>query len=298
MSADTPPLSTRIAHYTSNLIIVGLIRFALLIPYEKRVPMMGWLVSHVIAPIAGWRRRVRRNLAYVLPDLPKAEVERLARAVPDNAGRTLIEIYSGQEMVDRAIRAPVTGPGLAKLEAARAAGRPVILVTGHMGNYTAARAALMHRGHMMGGLYRRMSNAYFNTHYVAAMEKTGKPMFEQGRKGMVEMVRHLKGGGVLGILTDLHFGAGEKLDFFGKPAATSLVTAELALKFDAAMIPVYGLRAANGLDFEIVMQDEIAHTDPVTMTQQVNDGLEQLVRLHMDQWFWIHRRWKVDPKAA
>ena len=40
------------------------------------------------------------------------------------------------------------------------------------------------------------------------------------------------------------------------------------------------------------MQAEIPHGDPVEMTQQVNDGLEALVRAHMGQWFWIHRRWK------
>ena len=73
---------------------------------------------------------------------------------------------------------------------------------------------------------------------------------------------------------------------------TSLVNAELALKYGAEMIPVYGIRKENGLDFEIVMQDPIPHTDPETMTQTVNDKLEELVRQHMGQWFWIHRRWK------
>jgi KDO2-lipid IV(A) lauroyltransferase len=186
----------------------------------------------------------------------------------------------------------MVGPGYAALEAARAAGRPVILVTGHFGNYDVSRAALIARGHNMGALYRRMSNPYFNAHYVRSITSIGTPMFEQGRKGMSQMVRHIKAGGVLGILTDLHAYGGARLDFFGKPAVTSLITAELALKYNAALIPVYAVRKENGLDFEIVVQDEIAHSDPETMTQAVNDGLEALVRENMHQWFWIHRRWK------
>ena len=73
---------------------------------------------------------------------------------------------------------------------------------------------------------------------------------------------------------------------------TSIVPAELALKYDAVMIPVYAIRQPNGLDFEIVMHDPIPHSDAETMTPAINDGLEGLVRQHMDQWFWIHRRWK------
>ncbi|MDO6480908.1 lysophospholipid acyltransferase family protein [Shimia thalassica] len=303
MAQKQTSFGQRAVDYTVNLVIRGAIGLALILPYETRVRGMGWLTSHVLAPIGGFRKRVRSNLAHVMPDLPKTEVERMARAVPDNVGRTLIEIYSGEEFVQRAITAPIEGPGLACLEAARDTGRPVILVTGHMGNYDAVRANLIHRGYNMGALYRRMSNPYFNEHYVRSISKIGTPMFEQGRKGMIEMVRHIKAGGILGILTDLYVQDGEPLDFFGQKARTSLITAELALKFDAALIPVYGLRNPDGLTFRIVAQDEIPHSDPLTMTQAVNDGLETLVRENMDQWFWIHRRWKyatqpLQPKKA
>lgn len=292
MKTDTPPFGRRARDYTINLVLTGALRLALALPYATRVRMMGALVSGVFAPIAGFRKRIRENLHHVLPDLPQDQVEHLCKAVPNNVGRTLIEIYSGEEFVARAIESPISGPGLDKLEAARAQGRPVILVTGHMGNYDVVRAALIHRGHNMGALYRRMSNPYFNTHYVNSISKIGTPMFEQGRKGMMEMVRHIKAGGVLGILTDLYVQDGVALDFFGQKAVTSLVTAELALKFNAALIPVYGLRNPDGLSFRIVVQDEIPHSDAMTMTQQVNAGLEDLIRDNMDQWFWIHRRWK------
>ncbi|MGB7317457.1 MAG: lysophospholipid acyltransferase family protein [Planktotalea sp.] len=282
----------RVSQYITNLFLRALIGLALSLPYRARVRTMGWLVENVVSPLAGYPKRIRANLAHVLPDLPEAEIKRLCKAVPNNAGRTLIELYSGKEFVERARSAPITGPGYAALEQARAEGRPVILVTGHFGNYDVSRAALIAKGHNMGALYRRMSNPYFNAHYVRSISTIGTPMFEQGRKGMTQMVRHIKSGGVLGILTDLHAHGGARLNFFGKPAITSLVTAELALKFNAALIPVYAVRQENGLDFEIIVQDEIPHSDAETMTQAVNNGLEQLVSENMHQWFWIHRRWK------
>lgn len=289
------PLSKRkkLGYFLSNLVIRAMLGLAMLLPYRWRVPLMGALVARVVAPLAGWRKRVRKNLALALPDLPRSEVERLARAVPDNAGRTLIEIYSGEAFKARAIAAPISGPGLEVLEAARKAGRPVILVTGHMGNYDAVRANLIARGHHMGALYRPMRNPYFNAHYVRAISNIGTPMFEQGRAGMMQIVKHLRAGGVLGILTDLHFAAGAELRYFGQPAMTSTITAELALKYDALLIPVYALRAENGLDFEIIAQAPIAASTPERMTQAVNDGLEALVTAHPEQWFWIHKRWKT-----
>src|SRR5690606_17911680 len=167
----------------------------------------GWLMTHVVAPLAGYRRRIRDNLALILPDLPPAEVERLVRAVPDNVGRTLIEIYSGAEFAERVARAPMTGAGVAALESAHRDGTPVLLITGHFGNYDAARAALIARGYRVGGLYRPMDNRWFNDHYVRAISAIGTPLFPRGRRGLADMVKFLRSGGMLGMVIDQHMGA-------------------------------------------------------------------------------------------
>ncbi|MCE6961312.1 lysophospholipid acyltransferase family protein [Cereibacter sphaeroides] len=286
------------AAWAQDRLLRTLIGALLLLPYEWRVPLCGWVMSRLIAPLAGWDRRVRDNLARVMPDLPEAEVRRLMRRVPDNVGRSVIESYSGREFVERAARHPVGGPGLATLEAAHAEGRPVVLVTGHFGNYDASRAALMARGFRIGGLYRPMNNRYFNEHYVRAMAAIGEPIFPRGKQGLAGMLRHLRGGGMLGLLIDVHMRDGAVLQFFGQPAKTALSAAELALKYDAPLVPVYAIRAANGLDFTIRVGEPIPRGTPAEMTQALNDSLEEIVRDHMDQWFWIHRRWRVPARAS
>ena len=120
-----------------------------------------------------------------------------------------------------------------------------------------------------------MANPYFNDAYVEAFYKTGAPMFEQGRRGMVEMVRSLKKGGIIAIVSDLHAQGGEELMFFGKPAVTSVLNAELAIKYNAVLIPCYAVRQPNGIDFEIVLHEPVPHTDAKTMTQFTNDDLEK-----------------------
>jgi KDO2-lipid IV(A) lauroyltransferase len=214
------------------------------------------------------------------------------RAVPDNAGRNMAELFSTPEFIARTRKSPVGGPGLDAIRAARANGQPIIFVTGHFGSFNAARIALIEQGFEMGVFYRPMKNTWFNTRYTAAMGVLSQPMFKQGRRGKVQMVKHLRRGGGLAILTDLNAHDGVPLDFFGKPALTSLATAGLALKFNAPLVPTWGIRSENGLDFEILVEEPITPSDPVTMTQEVNRRLEHQVRERMDQWFWIHRRWK------
>jgi len=285
-----------LADWLSDRALRAVIWLMLRLPYGPRVRLMGWLSAHVVSPLAGYDARVRANLAHVMPDLPEAEVKRLMRAVPDNVGRTMIEIYSGPEFTARVRDLPLTGPGAKALEDAHRAGRPVVLVTGHFGNYDVARAALIGRGYRVGALYNPMQNRFFNTHYERAIGTIGQPLFPRGRKGYGQLLRFLKDGGMAAFLIDQFMAHGAPLTFFGQPAPTALSAAELALKYDAALVPVYGVRRPDGLSFDLVVEPPIPPSDAKTMTQALNDSLEALTRQHMDQWFWIHRRWKPEKQ--
>lgn len=275
--------------------IRAVIGLALAMPYETRIRFAGWVTRRLVAGPAGYLSRAEENLALVWPDMDARRRRHLARAVADNAGRTLIENYSTRDFLARMAEVTPKGPGVAALQAARDAGRPVILVTGHFGNYEAARAALVARGFPVGGLYRPMRNRFFNAHYVRTMEAFGGPVFPQGRRGTAGFVRHLRAGGLLVLLIDQHNSGGAALRFMGLPARTVLSAAELALRYGADLIPFYATRQPDGLSFEIELEAPIPPASPEAMTQALNDSLEARVRAHPEQWFWIHRRWKAGP---
>jgi len=269
------------------------------LPYRRRIPLLGWLGAHVIGPLAGLRSRVRANLSMVAPELAMAERNRIAQQVPGNMARTIGEIFSGAEFVAHATRSEVEGSGLAYLHDAHAKGQPVILVTGHLGNYDAARALLLAQGFKVAGFYMPMRNPAFNARYVAAISRIGTPVFARGRDGLAKMLRFLRQGGMVGLVTDHYMQHGELLDFMGQPARTALSAAEMALKYNALLVPVYGIRQPDGLNFSVRIEAPIPHSDPVTMTKALNTSLEALVRQHMDQWMWTHRRWKKNrPEDA
>lgn len=285
----------RLADWVTDRLIRGALWLLLRLPFEARRRVAAALLAHVVAPLAGWRARIRDNLALVRPDLPEADRARLEREVPRSIGRTLAELYSGPDFVARVAREPLQGPGVPALEQAFRTRRPVLLVTGHLGNYDAIRGGLIARGYPVGGLYRPMDNAFFNEHYVAAISRIGTPLFPRGRKGLAEMIRFLKGGGMVGVVLDQSMGDGAVLSFFGQPALTSLSPAEMALRYDALVLPTYGLRRPDG-GFDLWIEAPIPHTTAEAMTQALNDSLEAQVRAHMDQWLWTHRRWKMSNR--
>ncbi|MBC9245577.1 lysophospholipid acyltransferase family protein [Paracoccus sp. 11-3] len=276
-----------------NAAFLAVIRLAKLLPYEQRIPAVGWLFANLLAPIAGWRGRVRDNLALARPDLSADEVTELTRAVPNNAGRSVAEIYSGEEFTRRIHQTePLDGPGLPALEEAFENHRPVIIACAHFGNYDAMRAALAGRGYPVGALYRPMNNEAFNQHYIPAIHAIAEPLFPRGRAGLTSMLRFLKGGGWLALGFDQYDRHSPELRYFDLPSRTVLTPAELALRYDALLVPVHAIRQPDGLSFQVHVGDPIPHSEPQEMMQALNDDLEMLVRRHMGQWFWVHRRWK------
>lgn len=282
--------------FLTNLILRVFFGLAMLLPYRARLAFMGWLTSHVIFPMAGHSQRMRDNLSYIFPDLSEPEIKQLLRKVPDNFGRTLIEEYSGQQFVDRVRPSDPVGPGFSALCEARDQNRPAVIVSAHFGNYDAMRASLIIRGFRVGGLYRPFNNRRFDRHYKQALETIGTPIFPRSRRGEADMLRFLKSGGMVALLNDQHMGHGAPLTFFGKPAATALSAAKIALKYNALLVPAYATRQKNGLDFTITFEEPITHSTPETMTQALNDSLESHVQANMGQWLWSHRRWKLSRK--
>jgi len=279
--------------WLSDRALRGVIAVMLRLPYPRRVAAMGWFVRRILAPVAGYRRRCLTNLAMIRPDLPAAEHRRIADGVADNMGRTFIENYSTAELLERNRDLPISGPGLPALEAAAASKQPVILVSGHFGNYEAARAALVGRGYDVGGLYRPARNQFFDEHYRETMLAFGGPVFAQGRKGTAGFVRHLKSGGMLVLLFDQFVHGGMVAPFMGKDTATVTSAAALALRYKALLIPFYATRNPDGLTFDVTLEAPVPHSDAETMTRALNTSLEARVMAHPDQWFWVHRRWKL-----
>ncbi|NNU81002.1 acyltransferase [Halovulum dunhuangense] len=285
--------------YIENLPLRVLHHATRRMPLAWRGAVAAWVGRRVILNVPGLRRRVESNLAHVYPDMPAARRDAILRANAGNIGRTMFEMRDNARLVTDLDRIEVVpGEGLDALEAARAAGRGALLVSGHFGQWDAVRAALKARGMECGGIYRDHDNRYFNADMLPQFESGGRPLFAKTPKGMRDLIKHVRAGGFAAVMMDQKTRDGEILDFMGKPATTATGIAELALRYDLPLVPAYGIRKPDGISFRIEFEPPIPHTDALTMSQAVNDSLAARVHAMPEQWHWLHRRWDLTTRAS
>jgi KDO2-lipid IV(A) lauroyltransferase len=240
-------------------------------------------------PIA--RRRFGREAKRVFPDMKRSDRLKMGQSMGRHMGRTLFEIYHLAEFQTYHHKFRISGPGLAALKEAHAAGRGAIIVSGHFGQWEAIRAAIRIHGLESGAVYRPNKNRHYERRLLAGIEAGGKPILATGPVGTRALVRHIRSGGIISILLDEKFAEGVRIPFLGLDALTSLSAAQLALKYDLPMIPAYGTRVDAENAFNVDFEAPIEHSDSITMTRAFNDSLSARIKADPEQWYWLLKRW-------
>jgi KDO2-lipid IV(A) lauroyltransferase len=183
------------------------------------------------------------------------------------------------------------------------AGGPVIMLSGHFGNWEMAGYLFGVFGFAPHAVARPLDNPHLERFLRRFRERTGQKLIAK-KGGFDEMLGVLRSGGVLSILADQD--AGERglfVDFFGRPASTHKAIALLAIEYDAPVVMGYARRIGPGFRYEVGCNEVIEpadwkdEPDPVRyITRRWTVALERAVRLAPEQYLWLHRRWKHQPK--
>lgn len=263
-----------------------------LLPWRLRVAAGGALGRAVIPRLAHLRKRAEANLALVMPELDAAARDRTVRAMADQFGRVAVELLFGRDLARARPWRAATGPGVEALQARLAAGQGAIILSGHFGAWEIGRAWITAQGKSCAAVYRPLRNRYLERLYHASIARTGAPMIQKGRRNVRAIARHVAEGGVIALLVDQHETRGTALDFLGHPAPTTLVAAELGLRYNVPLIPAFVIRSDDGVSATVEFDAPIPPGPPAAMMQAFNDALAARVRAHPGQYFWLHRRWR------
>jgi KDO2-lipid IV(A) lauroyltransferase len=246
------------------------------------------------------RRRALDHLAIAFPDLPGADRAALARRSFVHFGTMLGESLwlAGHDTSD--VHRLVELGGWSEIEAARAEGRPVLILTGHCGNWELLAAALNVRGLGMSVVARGLHEPGLQETLLALRSRFGTRTIVRGTPGAArELLRAMRGGGALGMLIDQDTDVeGVWVNFFGRPAWTPVGAAELALRFRAVVLPTFIQRRPDGSHTARIEPRLELAADPVAATQQMTDRIERQIRRVPEQWVWMHRRWRRRPQPA
>ena len=265
---------------------------ARIFPFQMRSKVGGQFVSTLAFILPGMRKRIQANIKLVFPELSQAELNRLSSANSVAMGRTLTEILFNEDQLSQHVTYTVNGEGLEAIHEAAKQSRPVILVSGHFGQWDATRIFLKEQGLDVGAIYRPNNNKFYEPYFLRGIEAAGKPIFPKGADGLKAMIRHLRSGGRVAILADQHLDEGASLPLLGRPSMTTLSPAQLALRHKALLVPVWAVRKDAVPSVEIIIEAPIDHSSAEQMMTEFNARLDAQVRAHPEQWLWAHRRWK------
>jgi Kdo2-lipid IVA lauroyltransferase/acyltransferase len=183
-------------------------------------------------------------------------------------------------------------------------GRPLVVISGHFGNFELGGYLLGLFGFPTYTVARKLDNPYLDRFVNDFRGRTGQ--FILPKRGSRERIGQvLSSGGILSLLGDQS--AGKKacwVSFFGRPASTHKAVALFSLANDAPTMVSYVRRLDRPLRYEVGPEAIVDPRDPdfqlgsiPLLAQWYTDHLEQLIRRAPDQYWWLHQRWKGRPPA-
>ncbi|HVW02998.1 MAG TPA: lysophospholipid acyltransferase family protein [Planctomycetaceae bacterium] len=266
---------------------------------------LAWFIHHCLPRRLTRYEVARGNLQQALgPKATEAEIDAAIHGMWVHLFRLLAEIaHVSRKLHHHSLLDVIDFRNKSVVVDALLSGRPVLLLSGHFGNWEIAISVFGHFGFPMGVVARDLENPLLDCWFRRFRQSTGHHLI--GKKDFDQMTGLLEQGACFALLGDQDAGKGGLfVDFFDKPASTPKTIALLALEYDALICVGYARRLnepADWVRYELGCEDiidprEISADDPIReITQRYTSALERVVRRSPEQYFWLHKRWKSQP---
>jgi KDO2-lipid IV(A) lauroyltransferase len=262
--------------------------------------LLGWVVYLLLGRL---RRVGQRNLAMAFPEKSEAELGKILRGVYRSLGWQLAEFCKMRRYSMAKAGKFIRYEGLENYLAARAKGKGVFVLTGHLGAWELSSFYHSLAGYPMSMVIRRLDNPLVDAFVNGIRSLHGNRVIHKDdfARGLLTAMQQ---GETVGILMDTNMTPpqGIFVPFFGVPACTASGLARVALRSDAAVLPgflVWDTAEKRyvlhfGPELELIRGSDAAE-NIMANTALFTATIESYVRRYPDQWLWVHRRWKTRP---
>ena len=245
-----------------------------------------------LGPLFKSKSIIEKNLTNFNSNLTNEQRENIISSMWENYGITFIEYIFLSLFKEKNDLVEVTRPDILNKISSN---KPVIFVSGHFSNFELMSMEITKRKVKLATIYRPLNNFFLNPLMENIRKKyVCKNQIKKGIGGVKEAIQYIKAGYSIALMIDQRVSEGERLNFFNQPALTTTLPAQLALKFELPIIPVFIERRENGT-YKIEFYDEITSKNfknKIELTQKLNSILEEMIKKNPNEWIWTHNRWK------
>lgn len=265
----------------------------------KRASAIGGRLGLLVHALGIRRDVVERQVRAAFPGLAELEVLRISRASYESLGRTTIETAMFPTLTPATfLELFESVDAWSVVERTHAAGRGILFVAGHLGNWELTGSLVACMGVRVEAVARGMENPVFDAYLTETRSRIGVTVMHDS-EAVRRVPRLVRDGKAVGFLVDQGAAglASTWVPFFGRLAKTPRGPAVFALRLDAPVVFGCVIRQPNSrfiMHFEEVVVERTGdrETDINAIVAAYTATLERWVRRYPEQYFWQHRRWK------
>ena len=236
---------------------------------------------------------IQKNLNFFSNKMSQIERKKITLAMWDNYGKTFVEYIFLSYFKKNNSHVKISGEE--NLKDLMDGKKQAIFVSGHFANFELMSMEITKKNIKLATIYRPLNNFFINPLMEYLRRKYVCPnQIKKGINGVRNAIGYLKKNHSIALMIDQRVSEGELVDFFGKPALTTTLPAQLAFKYNLPLIPVYIERKLDN-DFVIEFQRKIDFSkfeSKLDLTKRLNEVLEEMIKRNPHQWIWTHNRWK------
>ena len=181
----------------------------------------------------------------------------------------------------------------------------VLLLAAHLGMWDLAGGKIGMSGYPVSVVARRIKNSFLDRWVIDARSRINFGSI-QNKNSMDRILEGLGNGEAVAMAIDqsMQPTQGIFIDWMGRTASSVRSASYVAKKSGAIVLTGYMLQHSP-TDFELIIGEEVPfepHLNPdeelQINTQIQSDAIQKLILKHPGKWFWIHKRWKVQPEGV
>ena len=246
------------------------------------------------------KKIIRNNILKVFKEYSDLEIDNIINKMWSNYGLIFAEyIFLDKFRFNKFKQNHIEILGKEIVENIKKKGKPVIFISAHLSNFELMAMELEKKGLHLAAIYRPLNNFFLNPFMVYLRKKyICKKQIKKGLIGTRETINYLKNNNSIALMVDQRVGESERCPFFNIPAHTTTIPAQLAVKYDLEIIPIFLERKEDNF-FKMEIQKPIKchktknpDENKRNITIEINKTIEKMILRNPSQWIWTHSRWK------
>jgi Kdo2-lipid IVA lauroyltransferase/acyltransferase len=212
---------------------------------------LGEIIGKYFGPLFRKKTIAKKNILIAFPDLNEKSINEMIERMWKNIGRIFGEyIHINKFSIIDQKKIKIVFANKNNFELLKKNSKPIVFFSGHFANFELMAKCLQELGFNIGAIYRPLNNIFLNPIMEFIRKKYICPIqIEKGSNGTKKLIKHISTNNPLALMIDQRLSSSIRVPFFNHPATTTTTPAQLAIKYDALLIPVF-LKRLEKTNFE------------------------------------------------